>query len=1088
MNETLSLYLSIEKRIMTVNKNTIKGIFILILFILTGNTFATEVIYNRKEQSGLLFLNVSNIVKDKKGYMWFGTYKGLNRWDGYKYKYFLNDKNDTTSISSNKIQSILIDKDNLMWVATPNGLNCFNPETETFSHFLHDPKKPGTISSNNITCLREDNDGKLWIGTDNGLNIYNKSTQLFQFIDVSQIINIPEEDYHSIRTIYFDSENNAYIGFLFSGFLMINPKNLDYTFYLKDKFNNYISSVNGIVEVDKKTLLIASWGSKVFSFSKEDNSIVPWNGNKYLKSSVIDYINIDTWGNLWIVDHFQQVLNITPDLEIINSFSNSSELNKIPSNQISALYIENKNLWFGTYNQGFFQIRNSKNKIKDLSRESPLLHQLSKLDVTAIVSGRNGDIFIGTTNHELFIYNEYSGSLKKILITSDILTRLYFDPFHDRLYLGGYSALLKYINLKTMKEEVCAKFKYEMAQINFVGTKDNLFVAAWGQGINEKKLDGKIKPLGNNKWEKSFSAMNMTLDDSIIWIATFEEGIISYNLNTDKFNKFLLKGDNTTINPTNQVNLITRLKNGKLLVSSNDLGLCYFDEKENTYTPVGVEIGINNVHVKAIIEDKKENIWIISEQKIIRTNDKFDNQTSYNLYDGLKFGIEHLAATYNPDNEIIYWGGQEGIQYLNTNELIIDSTINDVVITDFKIFENSVQRNNKILNGKSISYTDSIFLTYKENFITIDFSSMSFFEQNDSRFSYKLEGVNAEWITVPHTLNSVTYSNLSPGKYNFLIKTSNNHGSWAKDTTHLYITISPPFWRTSWFRFVLITLAIAIVWGYIKLREFNYLKEKRKLEIIVSERTAEIVEKNEKLEIQTEELLKANDVKNKFFNIIAHDLKNPVSSVVQLIELLKENFHQFKKEQQIEIINSTSKAANSTLELLDDLLLWARSQTNKISFKFEQLNVNDLAKSEINNLFQQAINKQITIKNNLLQNVCVTADASSVKTIFRNLISNAIKFSNNGGTIKIGCHIKENDLLIYIKDNGTGMSESTLQKLFVLSEKQSIEGTSGEKGSGLGLNLCEEFVAKNGGKIWAESELNVGSIFYFTLPLYFKEA
>jgi signal transduction histidine kinase/ligand-binding sensor domain-containing protein len=1071
---------------MVLKNNILKRFIAFILIAFSGNLIASEVLYNRKEQAGLLFLYVSDIVKDQKGYLWLGTYRGLNRWDGYNYKYYLSDKNDSTSVSSNKIQSLLIDKDQFIWVATPNGLNRFNPKDETFTHFFHDPFNSRTISSNNINCLCEDNYGNIIVGTNKGLNIYNKSTNTFQFIDVSKMINNPTENYSNIRSLFCDSENNIWIGFMVSGILKINTNNLEHSFYLKDNLNNFINSVNDIVEVDKNTLLLATWGNKVFSFSKKDNTIIPWKGNKYLNSNVTDFITIDNRGNLWIADHFNQILNITPELKIINSYSASSELNKIPSNQIASFYMEDDNVWFGTYNQGFFHIRNSINKINDLSRQSIILNQLSKISVTALTSDQSGNLFIGTSNHELFIYNESAGSLKRIHVSIDIITRLFYDSFHNRLYLGAYSSQLRYIDLKTFEEKVFVNYASNFTIMNFESNKNKLFVALWGHGIHIINEEGSVKFLGKNSWEMTFSALNMTFEDSILWLATYDFGLVSYNLRTNKFESHLFKGETGSLFPSNQINLIKCLKNGKLLVSSNELGLCYFDKINNEYKPVGVEIGINNVHIKSIIEDNHNNIWIISEQKIIKTNEKFDSQTSYTLFDGLNFGIEHLAATYNSLSEKIYFGGQEGVQYLNTNILVTDSSSSNVVITDFKIFEKPIPRESKILNGKSISYTDSITLSNNENIITITFSAMHFYEQNNNLFSYKLEGVNTDWITVPYTQNSVTYSNLSPGEYNFLIKSTNNHGAWSENITRLHISITPPFWRTSWFRLMIIALIIAIVWGYVKIKEFNYLKEKKKLELIVSERTAEIVVKNEKLEIQTEELLKANDVKNKFFNIIAHDLKNPVSSIVQLIELEKENFDVFSREQQLEILQSTANSANTTLELLDDLLLWARSQTNKITFQFEQLNINNIAKIEINNLFQQAINKQITIKNNLLHNVCVIADISSVKTIFRNLLSNAIKFSNKGDNIKIGCHIKENDLLIYIKDTGIGMSESTLQKLFVLSEKQSIEGTSGEKGSGLGLNLCQEFIIKNGGEIWAESELNVGSTFYFTLPLCFK--
>jgi len=220
------------------------------------------------------------------------------------------------------------------------------------------------------------------------------------------------------------------------------------------------------------------------------------------------------------------------------------------------------------------------------------------------------------------------------------------------------------------------------------------------------------------------------------------------------------------------------------LVSSNDLGLCYFDVETSKFTRVGVELGINNVHVKAIFEDAKS-IWIVSEQKIIRTNENFDFQSTYTMNDGLHFGIEHLAATISPNPKRLYFGGQEGVQFINIKNEISDSTINKVIIIDFKIFEKSVSPQSKILKGKSISYTDSVILDHKENFITIDFSQMHYSDQIKSYYSYMLEGVNSEWITVPYSRNSVTYSNLSHGEYTFMIKASNIHGE-IDDTITFY--------------------------------------------------------------------------------------------------------------------------------------------------------------------------------------------------------------------------------------------------------------------------------------------------------------
>ncbi len=466
----------------------------------------------------------------------------------------------------------------------------------------------------------------------------------------------------------------------------------------------------------------------------------------------------------------------------------------------------------------------------------------------------------------------------------------------------------------------------------------------------------------------------------------------------------------------------------------------------------------------------------MTEQKIIKTDINFNNYTEITFYDGLFSGIEHLASCFQKETNKIFIGGQQGVQYLIPFDVITNNNPNNVVITDLRIFEKKIENEGKILNGKTISYCDTITLNHNMNFLTIDFSSMNYYSQTIREFSYKLEGLNDEWVTVPFYKNSITYSNLSPGEYDFVIKVSNDHGMWSDNETRLHVSILPPFWKTSLFRFLIIAFVVSAILVYNRLKDYNYIQEKKKLEAIVKERTSEVTS-------QKEELENANEVKNKFFNIIAHDLKNPVSSVVQLTELMKENFDLYTKEQQKEIIESIANSANATLFLLEDLLVWARSQINKITFSFEPQNIYELAQSEIINHFQQAINKNISLVNELENGTFVMADSSSIKTVFRNLISNAIKFSKTEGVIIIG-GITENDShIVFVKDFGIGMTNQTLDKLFKLSEKQSIDGTNGEKGSGLGLNICKEFIEKNHGKIWVESEPGKGSTFYFSLPI-----
>ncbi len=230
---------------------------------------------------------------------------------------------------------------------------------------------------------------------------------------------------------------------------------------------------------------------------------------------------------------------------------------------------------------------------------------------------------------------------------------------------------------------------------------------------------------------------------------------------------------------------------------------------------------------------------------------------------------------------------------------------------------------------------------------------------------------------------------------------------------------------------------------------------------------------------QLKELIAAKD---KFNMILAHDLKSPFSGIVGLSEILAENVRNYDIDKIETIINSINKSAKSTYKLLEDLFLWAKAQSGKLPFEPKKLDLNNTCKSTLASLAPSADTKEVKIKYIAPDGLKVYADIDMLKTVLRNLISNAIKFSNKGGEIIISAVNEETDTKIIIEDNGIGIGQSSLSKLFKLSEVISTRGTSDEKGSGLGLLLCQQFIDIHGGKIWVESEAGRGSRFNFTLP------
>lgn len=250
---------------------------------------------------------------------------------------------------------------------------------------------------------------------------------------------------------------------------------------------------------------------------------------------------------------------------------------------------------------------------------------------------------------------------------------------------------------------------------------------------------------------------------------------------------------------------------------------------------------------------------------------------------------------------------------------------------------------------------------------------------------------------------------------------------------------------------------------------------------------AALTESEEMLKAKNKELSHINATKDKLFSIIAHDLMSPFNSMLGFSNLLVNEFDKIDKEKQKYFINNIHLSITNTYKLLDNLLTWSRTQREGIHFNPAEIELQQIIKEVINLCIQQAKNKDISIIDSCVKNYTVYADEEMLHTVLRNLVSNAIKFSNRGGKVDINSKLfKESEkqfVEIIVKDNGVGISPDTKSKLFNISENISAKGTDEEQGTGLGLIICKEFVEKHGGKIWVESELGKGSQFIFTIPV-----
>ncbi len=270
--------------------------------------------------------------------------------------------------------------------------------------------------------------------------------------------------------------------------------------------------------------------------------------------------------------------------------------------------------------------------------------------------------------------------------------------------------------------------------------------------------------------------------------------------------------------------------------------------------------------------------------------------------------------------------------------------------------------------------------------------------------------------------------------------------------------------------------------------ETNTLLEERQQLIeeqseILTVQTKVLQSQSDQLAAKNSELELLNKTKDKFFSILAHDLKNQLNVIMGFADLLEKRFYEMDDVKKIKFINTINTTSKKTNELLIDLLKWGRSQTDNINFEPENTNIGILIEKSINLLTDSSRAKKIDVTVDLQPDSMALIDKDMIETVIRNLFSNAVKFTPESGKIKVSCIKSEKEIIVQVTDSGIGMDDETFQHLFKLDKSHSRPGTSGETGTGLGLLLCKEFVEKNGGRIWATGKADKGSIFTFTVPV-----
>jgi ligand-binding sensor domain-containing protein/signal transduction histidine kinase len=1093
-------------------------------------------------QQGLSQSSVITMLQDKKGFLWVGTADGLNRYDGYKFKQYRKNSIDTTSIGNNYINALAEDAQGIIWVGTRGGLYAFDWATEGFKKY----PIATNIDANHILSLQIDAQQNIWVGTIIGMYKINHSDFKVEKKFPQNYASLTEPGYQLINTLSFDNKGEyLWLGTEY-GLFRYDTKHDTYLQYLhKDTDLTSIADhrISALYPDEQGNMWVGTYGGMVCRWNKTTNDFLNLKPSSKIQpygSSRVKAFAKTRKGTFWVgtqATGLFSLQNINGEFTFTNYTKNIEEQQSLTDNDVISLLEDNNGiLWVGTFGGGLHKFDTKQILFNHYQYQKENSQDVTLGGVRSICEDMKGNVWIGSANQGLWKFSNKEHQFYRYTyadntpnqITSNRINAV-FEDHEGVIWVGtGEGGLLKrvtknqtsegkdeFVNFSKHIETLQSKKNEDLLpnETVYVITEDknhNLWV---GTRTGLLKIDPsrttvtKYTSFFKDKaYQTGGSAVRAVFCDGNdkIWTGTFDNGIAVLDTKTETFSSFTYQDYCNNCLNYNAVSSIYIDAYNTVWIGTFGGGLNKFDLKTKKFSYITENEGLVNNVVYGILEDGAGNLWLSTNRGLTRYNILSQHILNYSLSDGLQSDEFNANAYHKGRTGVFYFGGINGLTSFKPDSLQSAVRWYPVVLTDFQLFNKSVKPSPNGVLQKSITEAKQINLTYKDYVFSLQFAAINLSTPHRVRYAYKLEGFDNEWIYTNADQRTATYSNIPAGTYTFIVKATNSDGAWMDKPASITIVVKPPFWNTTAFKIISIGVFCIFLLGIYQYRVRSLTKRQEELETEVRFRTAEITQQKEeilqqrdtissqlgqledmfdKLQQSEKDLAELNASKDKFFSILAHDLKSPLNSLGGFSSLLANFADEMSKEEIKSIAKDLEKNLKNSTKYLENLLTWARSQMNSIEFKPEKLNLATKVETSCELLAQQAITKHINIVRQIDADFHVFADRNQLQTILTNLIANAIKFTPENGQVTITAKAESpTHLRIEVADTGVGMSTEVVDKIFKIDIKHSTKGTAGESGTGLGLLLCKEFVMKNGGEIGVTSQEDVGTTFYFTLP------